>query len=186
MFTKSKSFPLTKAISMTACVLLLSACTGTQTVDENANQGASVQDRAPGAETAGQGVQGGAGFNGQGIAGGLDDPNSLLAKRVIYFDYDQRTIRPEYRPIVEAHGAFLAQNPGQKVTLEGHADERGTREYNIALGEGRGRSVSAMMKLLGTQTDQVEIVSFGEERPAALGSGEASWSQNRRVEFVYR
>ncbi len=116
----------------------------------------------------------------------LDDPNSPLYVRVIYFEYDSSEIQAQYRPTVEAHAAFLARNPGISVTLEGHADERGSREYNLALGERRAESVKQQMIVLGATASQIRVVSYGEERPAVDGHDEASWGQNRRVEFVYR
>lgn len=116
----------------------------------------------------------------------LDDPNSLLAKRVVYFDFDESVILDADRPILEAHAEYLSQNPGASVTLEGHTDERGTREYNLALGERRSQSVRQFMSLLGAAGQQLRTVSYGEERPAAMGHNEEAWALNRRVEIIYR
>ena len=116
----------------------------------------------------------------------LDDPNSLLAKRTIYFDFDESVILESDRPILEAHAQYLSQNPGAAVTLEGHTDERGTREYNLALGEQRAVSARQFMSLLGASGQQMRTLSYGEERPAALGSTEEAWALNRRVVIVYR
>ena len=126
-----------------------------------------------------------AGQDGGGRASELDDPSSPLSVRVIYFDYDSSDIAPQYRNAVAAHAAFLAKNPGRSVTLEGHADERGSREYNLALGERRAQSVKNMMTLQGTAAAQIRTTSYGEERPAVEGSDENAWSQNRRVEIIY-
>ncbi len=115
----------------------------------------------------------------------LNDPSSPLAKRVIYFEYDSNTIRPEDRATIEAHAQYLAQRGNVKVALEGHADERGSREYNIALGERRANAVRDVMSLLGVASSQVSTVSYGEERPAVLGDDESAWRMNRRVELVY-
>ena len=115
----------------------------------------------------------------------FDNSDSPLSKNVIYFDFDQSTIRPEYRPIVTAHATFVAANPSASVTLEGHADERGSREYNLGLGERRGNSVNGVMSAQGARGGQVDVVSYGEERPACRESSESCWSQNRRVEIVY-
>ena len=104
---------------------------------------------------------------------------------IIYFDFDQSTIRAEFREVLNGHAAFLAQNPGARIVLEGHADERGTREYNMALGERRGNSVSRYLVVQGVSVDAIEVVSFGEERPVNEGHDEASWSENRRVEIRY-
>ena len=115
----------------------------------------------------------------------LDDPQSPLSVRIIYFEYDSSEIKAEYRATLEAHAAYLVQNPTTTVTLEGHADERGSREYNLALGERRAKSIKQHMALLGVSTSQVRLVSYGEERPAIDGHDEASWQQNRRVEILY-
>lgn len=104
---------------------------------------------------------------------------------VIYFDYDRSSIREEYSQVLQAHGAWLAANQGQTVRLEGHADERGTPEYNLALGSRRANAVTQALTALGAGSAQLNAVSFGEERPAAEGADEIAWSQNRRVELVY-
>ncbi len=116
---------------------------------------------------------------------GLDDPANLLNRRVIYFDFDKSNIRPEFRDILAAHGTYLGANPGARVTLEGHADERGTREYNLGLGERRGNSVSGMLDAQGGSGSQLSVVSYGEERPTSTCSNESCWSKNRRVEIIY-
>ena len=115
----------------------------------------------------------------------FDNPESLLSKRVIYFDFDKSTVRPEYRAIVSAHSAYAAANSTARVTLEGHADERGTREYNLGLGERRGNSVTGLMSAQGARGNQLTVVSYGEERPTCRVSEEDCWSMNRRVEIVY-
>ena len=115
----------------------------------------------------------------------LDDPDSPLSVRVIYFEYDSSRIQPQYRFAIEAHAAWLSANPGTVITLEGHADERGSREYNLALGERRAQTIKAQLRLLGVAPEQLRLVSYGEERPAADGHDEAAWQQNRRVEILY-
>lgn len=131
---------------------------------------------------AGAGVAGGGGRYG---AADLDNPQSPLYKKVVYFQYDSSEVAPEYVSVVAAHAEFLASNPGQHVTLEGHADERGSREYNVALGEGRGKAVANMLKLQGVSDAQIQVVSYGEEKAACMGHEENCWHQNRRVEFAY-
>jgi peptidoglycan-associated lipoprotein len=116
----------------------------------------------------------------------LDDPSSILSTRVVYFAYDSSEVSAQDQAVVEAHANYLLQNPGQRILLEGHADERGSREYNIALGERRALSVARMMQLLGVADSQIRSVSYGEERPSDAGHDEAAWTQNRRVELVYR
>lgn len=146
----------------------------------------------------GQGGQGGYGQGGYGGGGAmagqgnspyspadLNNPASILAQRVIYFDYDQVSIRAEYLPVLQAHASLLGAYPNLKIRLEGHADERGSREYNVALSERRGYSVRDYMTVRGLKNQQAEIVGYGEEVPASLGHGEKSWSENRRVEIIY-
>lgn len=131
---------------------------------------------------------GAGGSSGYGAGGGdaaLDDPNSPLSKRVIYFNYDSSEVAPEYVSVINNHAGFLASNPGKTVVLEGHADERGSSEYNIALGEQRAKSVAKMMKLQGVSDSQLQIVSFGEEKPSVSGHDESAYQQNRRVELAY-
>lgn len=137
----------------------------------------------------GQGGYGSGGMAGQGNSpyspADLNNPGSILAQRVIYFDYDQARIRAEYLPVLEAHASLLSAYPNLRVRLEGHADERGSREYNVALSERRGYSVRDYMAARGLKNQQAEIVGYGEEVPASLGHGEKSWSENRRVEIIY-
>lgn len=115
----------------------------------------------------------------------LDNPDSLLSKRTLYFDFDSSYVKDEEQKIIEAHGNYLSQNPNAKIVLEGHCDERGSREYNVALGERRAKAVDRLIKLMGVAQKQVELVSYGEERPAKLGHDESTWALNRRVEIVY-
>ncbi|MCB1902653.1 MAG: peptidoglycan-associated lipoprotein Pal [Gammaproteobacteria bacterium] len=115
----------------------------------------------------------------------LDNPNSPLAIRTIFFDYDESQIREDHREVVIAHGKYLATNPNVTVTVEGHADERGSREYNIALGERRANAVRSLMMTQGASDNQIHTVSYGEERPLMVGADEDAWSQNRRAELLY-
>ena len=117
------------------------------------------------------------------------DPESLAARapveRVIFFDYDRSEIRPEFLETVARHGRFLAQNTSGRVRLEGHTDERGTREYNIALGEDRAKTIQRMLQLQGVDTAQVRTVSYGEELPVDEGHSNEAWAKNRRVNIIY-
>ena len=106
--------------------------------------------------------------------------------RVILFDYDSFVVKPEFQPVVEAHARFLRSSNARRVTIEGHTDERGGREYNLALGQKRAEAVRRALVLLGVQDSQLEAVSFGEEKPAETGPEEASWAKNRRAELAYR
>lgn len=119
------------------------------------------------------------------IFNNLDDPDSLLSIRIIYFNYDSSQILSEYRLAIEAHASYLLNNKDETLTLEGHADERGSREYNLALGEGRAQAVKQQMLLLGVPSEQIRIVSYGEEHPIVDESHEGAWQQNRRVEILY-
>ncbi|RLK51512.1 peptidoglycan-associated lipoprotein [Alkalispirillum mobile] len=116
----------------------------------------------------------------------MDDPEGPLAQQTVYFDFDRSEIRDEDMPVIEAHARFLTENSSRRMTIEGHTDERGSREYNLALGERRAESVKRVMVLNGVDEDQLEIVSYGEENPVALGSDEDAWEQNRRAELIYR
>lgn len=123
-----------------------------------------------------------------GSALGGDQAALAEAQRVgtiVYFDYDRAEIKPEYVAVVAAHAKYLNGNPNRKVRLEGHSDERGSREYNIGLGERRAQAVRRALMLQGVTEAQITTVSYGEERPAVQGSDEAAYSKNRRVEFVY-
>jgi peptidoglycan-associated lipoprotein len=115
----------------------------------------------------------------------FDNPESLLSKRVIYFDFDKSEVKSEYRAIVAAHAAYISSHRSARVTLEGHADERGTREYNLGLGERRGNAISGLLSAAGAMGSQLDTVSYGEERPVCRVSDENCWWQNRRVEIVY-
>jgi peptidoglycan-associated lipoprotein len=106
--------------------------------------------------------------------------------RIVYFDYDSYVIKPEFQSLIESHARFLKSNGSRKVVVEGHTDERGGREYNLALGQRRAEAVRRALGLLGINDNQVEAVSFGKEKPAVQGSDEAAWSQNRRAEIAYR
>ncbi len=110
---------------------------------------------------------------------------SLLDERIIYFDFDKSAIRPEFTDILQAHGQYIAEHPNVGVRFEGHADERGSREYNIGLGERRAQAVRRVVLLYGAGSNQITTVSYGEERPADSRSSESAWERNRRVEIVY-
>jgi peptidoglycan-associated lipoprotein len=127
----------------------------------------------------------GADAAGMGNGEAAGPQGELLSKRIIYFDFDRAELRSEDAAVVAAHSRYLSVNGGTRVRLEGHTDERGTREYNIGLGERRAQTVRRALLLQGAAESQVSTVSYGEERPAAAGSDEMAWRQNRRVEIVY-
>jgi peptidoglycan-associated lipoprotein len=173
---------------------LLAACAGSPT-DEQA--GASVEDRRPGVvppPTAQTSPVPGGGVAridltkpkpGAGTWPILRDPKSILSKRSVYFDLDSFTIKEEYRPLVEAHARFLRENPTAKVLIQGNTDDRGSREYNLALGQKRADAMKRMILLLGAREEQVESVSLGEEKPKAQGSTEDAYAENRRDDILY-
>jgi peptidoglycan-associated lipoprotein len=161
------------AVLAALAVMTVAGCSSTGVKDE-----VPVDDKT-GASS--KGIGAGAGAAGVGM-GGPEDP---LAKRRVYFEFDSAEITPESRTVIEAHSRYLANNPRLNVVLEGHADERGTREYNLALGERRAQAVSRAMQALGVTGSRLQSVSYGEERPVALEQDESAWAQNRRVEILY-
>lgn len=174
----------TKIVGIAALLIILAGCGGTA--------GTAVDD-GPGAAP---GVAGGASASGLDdggfAAGGAFEEDygqtaggAALDNRVIYFGYDDADVDAASLEMLEAHGAYLAENVGTAVRLEGHADERGSREYNIGLGERRVQAVRQILLLQGVTGTQISSVSYGEERPAVLGSDEEAWSLNRRVELIY-
>ena len=173
-----------KLVSVLLLALLFAGCSSTPEKENGTSAGgAPVSD-------AGQGMEGGASTAGASEGGAwtgspLDDPASLLSSHTILFDYDSSDIRDDFRDVVIAHGEYLAANPQLIVTVEGHADERGSREYNVSLGERRANAVRRLLLAQGAAESQITTVSYGEERPLVLGSDEAAWSQNRRAELVY-
>ena len=116
----------------------------------------------------------------------LRDPNNILSKRSVYFDYDSYSVKDQYKSLVLAHAQYLRDNANAKVVLEGNADERGSREYNLALGQRRADSVRSVMTLSGAKEAQIESVSLGEEKPRASGQNEAAWAENRRTDIRYQ
>ncbi len=178
-----------KFMLLLLAALLLGGCSSMDKEEGSAGEGATVESR-DGAGSGSEGIGEGAstqGMEGQGVWTGspLDDPNSPLSSRTIYFDFDSSDIRSDYLTVLRAHAQYLAANPSVGISLEGHADERGTREYNLALGEQRARRVKQFMMAEGVAAGQLNDISYGEERPVDPGQGEGAWAQNRRVELVY-
>jgi peptidoglycan-associated lipoprotein len=170
-----KVVPLVMVLLMSVVV---AGCGGRKGVQEGVDVGQAGADGATAT-----GIEGEGGALGTGIGtGGPDDP---LSKRVVYFEYDSDMLTGEGQQVVRAHAQYLAGNPGISVVLEGHADERGTREYNLALGERRAQAVARVLQASGVSGGGIKNVSYGEERPVALGHDESAWSLNRRVEILY-
>lgn len=171
---------LKRTIYSLAIVALIAGCSSGTKLNE-----APVVDR---------GAAGGAGQGGaaSGVAPVTIDANAQTAQgpvgvaRIIYFDFDSYTIKPEFQQLIDGHARFLKANPNRRVSIEGHTDERGGREYNLALGQKRSEAVRRALTLLGVNDSQLEAVSFGKEKPAVQGTGEEVWAQNRRAEIFYR
>jgi len=196
-----KSIKQIKPWLLAGCLaLVVSACATTQeeviedgppTDDQTQLDGAVTQDDGSGADATG--IDGGDDGGATAIADDgpmtamemLDKTEGALANRSIYFEFDSAKLTSESIEILETHGNFIAGNGEVEVRLEGHADERGSREYNIALGDRRAQSVRRVLLFQGASTDQVETVSYGEEQPAVMGHNEEAWSRNRRVELIY-
>lgn len=179
-------------LSIAAVSLVLAACGSSVKLDSP-----TVEDRSGTAVIAntdrgGQAKAGSSSGVGNGgvakvdLSGSSQDAFLKSATRLVYFDYDSYVIRSEFQPVVEAHAKFLKANPARKIALEGHTDERGGREYNLALGQKRAEAVRRALALLGVGDGQMEAVSFGKEKPAVQGSSEEAMAQNRRVEISYR
>lgn len=115
----------------------------------------------------------------------LNNPNSPLAKRSVYFDFDSYSVKDDYKGLLEAHAHYLTTHPNRKILVQGNTDERGTSEYNLALGQKRAEAVVRALNLLGVPNNQMEAVSLGKEKPKALGHDEAAWAENRRADIVY-
>lgn len=166
--------PTYKLIAATFLAAFLAGCGSNQPMpDPDADQSAGSADTSDMSD------------DGFGDGEFLDDPSGGELQSIIYFDFDSSELRPADTDTVARHAMLLANDAGLKVRLEGHADERGSREYNIGLGERRSQTVRRMLLIQGAQASQISTVSFGEERPAANGSSESAYAQNRRVEFIY-
>ncbi len=169
------------------CVIALTAVAATGCGKKSTTRSGGDAASTAGTAGAGTGTNGAYGADsGSGFAAGsLDDPSSPLSQRKVYFGLDRYDVSDEYRALVEAHAGYLRGSPSAAVTLEGHTDERGSREYNIALGERRSNAVRDLLVALGASATQITTVSYGEEKPASDCHDESCWSQNRRVEIVY-
>lgn len=180
---KSYSRSLAVAISL-AFVAGCSSTGGTQ--DGSMDGSGSGSGAGAGAASSGTGT-GQVNGSGNGLNGGSGQmaDSRIPETRTIYFAYDSDSIRPEFQSVLNAHADFLRNNSNASVVLQGHTDERGTREYNLALGERRAGAVEEFLSVQGVSPSQVDVVSYGEERPAARGSNEQAYAQNRRVVFEY-
>lgn len=165
-------------IVVSLCFALLGGCASQDIPDPEPTD--ETYGSADGADTDAYG----SGGLGEGEA--IDyDPSAGELAQIVYFEFDSYELRPEDTDTVARHALQLAEDPGLRVRLEGHADERGSREYNIGLSERRAQTVRRLLLIQGASASQISTVAFGEERPAAIGSDEQAWAQNRRVEFKY-
>ena len=175
---------IASALMATAFIAGCSSGVDLDTAAADGKNGAPLSTTDNGANSANAGQSGVAGVDlsqsGRDAAGPAD------VSRILYFDYDSYIIKADYQAVIESHARFIKTNPARKVMLEGHTDERGGREYNLALGQKRAEAVSRALGLLGVPSTQIEAVSFGKEKPAVAGYTEDAYAQNRRVELSYR
>jgi len=181
----------TRVVSTFFMLTLLAACTPDNVKDDPAGANQGKEPDAEGAQTGS--YSGSQSSDGRSLLSGtvsyeksaINDVNNVLAEKVIYFEYDSDQISNDYQELIAHHGKYLVANPDMKVRLEGHADERGSREYNVALANRRAQSVRRLVLFQGVNANQVSVISYGEEKPVALGHDSESWQLNRRVELVY-
>ncbi len=162
--------------------LLSALIVGCSTTPVPEDGGAPVEGRDPNRVTTVDVTK----LDSSGLPAALTDPKSVLSKRSIYFDLDKYDVKDEYKDLVAAHAKFLVANKGFKVLLQGNTDERGSREYNLSLGQKRAESVKRSLNLLGVKDEQIESVSLGEEKPKNEGHDDAAWAENRRADILYR
>lgn len=162
--------------------MLLAACGSSVKLDENVK----VEDRNATATTPATSDTRAVAPLTTGSVDPLNDPKGVLAQRSIYFDYDSFIVKDEFKPVVEAHARYLIANKGRRIIIQGNTDERGGREYNLALGQKRAEAVRRALSLLGVPDQQMEAVSLGEEKPKATGSDEAAFAENRRADLAYQ
>lgn len=180
-------------LALIVSAVFLSACSDEKDAsltDGTQNAASGINDASTNGLNNGSGLSGsemgGSGmYPNAGIGPEFSDPNNPLSKSTIYFMLDSSQVQDDFVPVIAAHAQYLVAHPDQRVSVDGHGDERGSREYNIGLGEQRAKSVAGMMKVQGVPDNQLQVVSYGEEKPAALGHDEGTWELNRRVELLY-
>ncbi len=177
----------TRLFLAVALIGLASGCTLNKSKEEPATEIKDLSTKAPGTDEMENGVAQayGTGDSSTSDFSTLYDTLNPPSEQIIYFEYDSSYIQSDYRGLIEAHATYLSTYPDAIVILEGHADERGSREYNLALGESRARAVKDHLILLGASPEQIRMISYGEERPTVAGHNETAWQQNRRVEIIY-
>ncbi|MEQ1740643.1 MAG: peptidoglycan-associated lipoprotein Pal [Methyloglobulus sp.] len=183
-------------VFLLVAIFALSGCSEDEATDGlNAGQNAAsgINDASTSGLNGASTLSGMAGSGYAGVTGNnaflgteFSDPNNPLSRSTIYFMLDSSDVQPDFIPVINAHAQYLVAHPNQKLTLEGHADERGSPEYNIALGDQRAKAVAGMMKAQGVSDGQLTLISYGEEKPAVFGSDEGSYERNRRAELSYQ
>lgn len=171
-----------KPFLLASLAVVVAACSSPVKLDEGSQVPVENRSAAAGAQSGGVARVDASGQH----LDPLNDPKGVLAQRSVYFDFDSYSVKEQFRPLVEAHARYLNNNRNRSVAIEGHTDERGSSEYNLALGQRRSEAVRRMMMLLGVQDNQIEAVSFGKEKPKATGSDEAAMAENRRADISYR
>lgn len=179
----------TKILLAGLTAALLSACGSNVKLEDTQQTAAPVESRTTGQAGSGADATGAGARGVQQVTLGdkdpLNDPASPLARRSIYFDFDSFAIRDEYRGTIDAHARYLGSNQGRRVLIQGNTDERGSREYNLALGQKRAEAVRRALSVMGVDNARLEAISFGEEKPRATGNTEAAYAENRRTDLVY-
>lgn len=176
--------PYARILAVALSLAFVAGCSSSGGTQDGSMDGTRSGSGAAGSGVSGSQV-GGTGFgSGNGTASQEAD-GRIPEQRTIYFEFDSDRIRSEFESVLAAHARYLSENGSTRVVLQGHTDERGTREYNMALGERRARSVERFLSVQGVSPSQIEVVSYGEERPAARGQNEDAYAQNRRVVFAY-
>lgn len=178
---------LVRIIPVVLTALVFAGCSSSPKMEDSMG-GPEVSDRSSGAMSGQEG--GDASTSGAGAAGAwtgspLEDPNNALYTKVVYFEFDRSDIDPSYLEVIRAHAEYLAANPSVSISLEGHCDERGTREYNLGLGERRANAVMNLFMAEGIPKSQLSTISYGEERPDDVAHSESAWAMNRRVVLFY-
>lgn len=178
-----------RLIGVIALAAFLAACSSKKVKEEPAP---AVEDKSPTTQsqpvapaTSDESASTAAAGTSDGSVNPLTDPNNILSKRSIYFDYDKDEVKAEFRPLVEAHAKYLKENSNARIMIQGNTDERGSREYNLALGQRRAAAVKNAMNVYGASDNQIETVSYGEEKQRCVEANEACWAENRRADIVY-
>lgn len=176
-----KTTPSRTMLAAFVAAAFMAGCTSQSTTAPDQSGTTPQSGTQSGAQSSATPQSGGPGT----ASSGSRDPREAFAKRSVYYEFDGYDVKPEYRPLVEAHAAYLKQNPSARITIEGNCDERGSREYNLALGQRRAEAVKRVMTVMGVGENRIETVSFGEEKPKNPGHDEAAWAENRRADIRY-